>query len=289
MEIRKLKLFSHAKINFFLNVENARRNNGYHLIQTFMQKIDLCDSLNCSLAKAAPIILNDLNNKCDCPTENNIIFKAANILKQTFNIKSGAEISLEKNIPVCAGLGGGSANAATALISLVKLWGISISEDKLLELAAALGADVPFFIKADAALCEGFGEKVSPVPSKKYHLVLWNPNIPLSTAKVYNQFDKKLRPQKDVKNFLAAYSTANPKILAKEIWNNLAFAAEELMPELKSMKKECLENGALTAWVSGSGPTVISLCSDAVAADNFADKLIKNHPKHFIRVCYTLT
>jgi 4-diphosphocytidyl-2-C-methyl-D-erythritol kinase len=287
MQNKSIKILSPAKINWFLNVKNSA-HNGYHQLQTVMQKINLHDVIYIESIDENIIDFYDYNNKCFCLPEKNIIVKAALKLQNIFNVDSGLFISIEKNIPVCAGLGGGSSNAAAVLNALIKLWDIKISDDELNEIAASLGADVPFFLKTTAGLCEGIGEKINPLIPKKYNVVLWKQGSPLSTRDVYKQFDQKDRAQKNAGEFLDAYSSEHLLEMVNQIWNNLAFAAEELNPELRDMKNECLESGAVASWVSGSGPTVVSLCETADKAEELAGKLKQNHPVDFVCVCETL-
>ena len=287
MQNKSIKILSPAKINWFLNVKSSA-HNGYHQLQTVMQKINLYDVIYIESIDENIIDFYDYNNKCFCIPKKNIIVKAALKLKNIFNINSGLFISIEKNIPVCAGLGGGSSNAAAVLNALVKIWDLKISDNELNKIAVTLGADVPFFLKTTAGFCEGIGEKISPQIPKKYNVVLWNHGIPLSTRDVYNQFDQKDRAQKNAGEFLDAYSSEYLPQMANQIWNNLAFAATELNPKLSDMINECLGFGAVASWVSGSGPTVVSLCETADKAEKLAGKLKKNNSADFIYVCETL-
>jgi len=285
---KSIKTLSPAKINWFLNVGDSMPD-GYHQLQTFMQKISLYDIIHLESVDEDLIKFCDTDNKCFCPPEENIIVKAANKLKRLFNINSGINISIQKNIPVCAGLGGGSSNAASVLKALIKIWKIKISDNELNQIAASLGADVPFFLNTIAGLCEGIGEKIFPVQPKKHFLVLWNPGLPLATADVYKRFDCFKRKEKKSENFLSAYSLDDFKGIKDEIWNNLALAAEELLPILKNMRDESMESGAEASWVSGSGPTIVSLCKTERSAKNLAYKLMENYPDDFIYQCETIS
>jgi len=283
---QRSKVRCSAKINWFLNVEDLRSDE-YHQLQTFMQCVSIYDTIHLKSIDDDIIELIDYDNKCGCLPEHNIIVKAARKLKKIFNIKSGVSISIEKNIPVCAGLGGGSSNAAAVLKALISLWHINVSDNNLNKIAVSIGADVPFFLETNAGICEGIGEKIVKVKAKIYHLVLWNPDVQLSTISVYKQFDQKKRKRREICEFIKAYSSGDLSVIAKEIWNNLAFAAEELFPELKKMKETCVVNGAIASWISGSGPTVISLCADAGAAKKLADKLREENNTDFICECTT--
>ncbi len=236
----------------------------------------------------------DSHLKSGCLPENNIIFCAAEKLKKTFKINSGVRITVEKNIPVGAGLGGGSANAATTLHVLNSMWRINVQPEKLMELATELGADVPFFLnaysaKVATAFCSGIGENIYSISSCKFYVVLWNPGVHLSTAEVYNKFDEKKREKKSYDMFLKTYLSGKINDIAENIWNNLALAAEECLPELIDMKQKCIEFGAIKSWISGSGPTVISLCKTKEKAELLGAK-IRNiaDDNHFIHVGETI-
>ncbi|MCK5852207.1 4-(cytidine 5'-diphospho)-2-C-methyl-D-erythritol kinase [bacterium] len=280
------KIRCSAKINWFLNVENLM-SDGYHQLQTFMQRVDLYDTIHLKSIDDDIIELIDYDNKCGCLPKHNIIVKTTRKLKKIFNVKSGISISIEKNIPVCAGLGGGSSNAAAVLKALISLWSINVSDKDLNKIAASIGADVPFFLDTNAGICEGIGEKIVNVKAETYHLVLWNPRVQLSTISVYKQFDKKKRERREISKFIKAYSSGDLSEIAKEIWNNLAFASEELFPELKEMKNTCIDNGAITSWISGSGPTVVSLCANISASKDLAAKLREKNNTDFICECVT--
>ena len=289
----KFLIKSPAKINWFLNIEESR-DDGYHNLQTVMQLIDLYDNLSFEPLSERKIELIETGFKSGCLPKNNIIFSAAERLKKTFNVDFGVRITVNKSIPVGAGLGGGSANAAATLYVLNLMWGIDAQYEKLTTLATELGADVPFFLNAfftkkTAAFCSGIGEKISSISSQKFHVVLWNPGIHLSTADVYNKFDEKKRKTKLEETFLKAYSSGDTNAIAENIWNNLAFAAEESLPELIEMKIKCLELKALKSWVSGSGPTVISLCENKEKAELLAAELRGFSDKnHFVHQCETI-
>jgi 4-diphosphocytidyl-2-C-methyl-D-erythritol kinase len=191
---------------------------------------------------------------------------------------------------VGAGLGGGSSDAAAALRALVKLWELDIPRAELTRLAADLGADVPFFLSGPASFCTGIGEQIREISPQRYELVLWNPDATLSTADVYRRFDARSRPHRQAQACMAAYHRGDPYALAEQVWNNLAGASDECMPELAAMRAQCLDAGALAAWVSGSGPTIVSLCADARAARTCAAKLASLASRNAVIIqCHTLT
>ena len=157
--MKSIELKSRAKINLSIDVL-GKREDGYHLVEMIMQTIDLYDIIKITENKINEININ--SNSLDIPlNKNNIVYKAAKVLKDKFNIKNGLDIFIEKNIPVAAGMAGGSCNAAAVLVGLNKLWNLNLSEKELQEIGLTLGADVPFCISGNAALAQGIGEELT--------------------------------------------------------------------------------------------------------------------------------
>ena len=159
--MNSIELKSRAKINLSIDVL-GKRQDGYHLVEMIMQTIDLFDIIKIFSLNEDKIIIS--SNSKDIPTDSsNIVYKAVNLIKQEFSIKRGIEIYIEKNIPVAAGMAGGSSNAAAVLVGLNKLWNLDLSKNKLKELGLQLGADVPFCIEGGASLAENIGEKLTNI------------------------------------------------------------------------------------------------------------------------------
>jgi len=172
-----------AKINLFLHI-TGQRNDGYHQLQTVFQFLDYCDHLQFQVTKQPEIHL--LTSIAGVDDENNLIIRAAKLLQQHAGIKEGVEISLNKQLPMGGGLGGGSSNAATTLVALNDLWQCQLSNDKLALLGLTLGADIPVFIHGHAAWAEGVGEKLTPVsPSEPWYVVIV-PNCHVSTTEIFS-------------------------------------------------------------------------------------------------------
>jgi 4-diphosphocytidyl-2-C-methyl-D-erythritol kinase len=278
-----------AKINWFLNV-SAPRPDGYHELQTVMQRINLYDRLSVHMEEDGTIECIDAAGACGCEPADNILYRTASLLKERYAVPCGVSITVEKNIPVGAGLGGGSSDAAAVLGILASLWSLSIQPDDLSLLAAELGADIPFFLGPPAAFCTGIGETISRLVPQKFYLVLWKPAASLSTSQVYRQFDRKQRPELSPQDFLDAYADGDPAIVSRYIWNNLALAACECMPELNDMMEHCRNAGAVAVWVSGSGPTIVSLCENQAAAGQIYARINEAAaPEDFIHCARTLT
>lgn len=263
---------SNPKINWFLNVEPIR-SDGYHELQTVMQKIDIADLI---IIKGRPdrnIEISDINSKCGCPTIENIIYKAVKMMQSHYDIDEGLDISIQKEVPVAAGLGGGSANGAAIIKGLCERWSINPEQEVLRKIATQLGADVPFFLGKSPALCTGIGEIIEPLDSQRYHLVLWKSANPLSTIKVYQQFDQSPRPQKNIERFLKAYASNDIALVTDAIWNNLSLASLECMPQLQKMLDQCCAAGSQATWISGSGPTIVALASSRSSAIELKNKI----------------
>lgn len=172
-----------AKLNLFLHV-NGRRADGYHELQTLFQFVDFGDWLDVKVTDNPAIVLRS-NVAMDVAPEDNLIVKAAKSLQQASNCRLGAEIWLDKKLPMGGGLGGGSSDAATTLVALNALWQCGLSEDELAALGLKLGADVPVFIRGQAAFAEGVGEKLQPVEIDEHWYVVIAPDVHVATADVF--------------------------------------------------------------------------------------------------------
>jgi len=282
---KSITLKAFAKINLYLAV-TGKRADGYHDIESLMQKIDLADRIKLSIGNSG------IRLTCpgiDLPTdEGNLAYRAAASFLQATSHRGrsdamrGVDIVLEKKIPVAAGLGGGSSDAAAVLRGLNTLFGAELATADLLELAKRLGADVPFFIHAwPAAWATGIGEELSPAaPLANYHIVLVNPGIPVSTGWVYENF--------------ALTSACNPFILARGresvedrlhrrstvpdvLYNDLETVTIPHFPEIGLIKNELQQDGADGVLMSGSGPTVFGLFRDKVRAGRSYARFIKKY------------
>lgn len=177
---------SPAKLNLFLYI-TGRKENGYHELQTLFQFLDYGDWLKITVRQDSQIIL--LSELKNVATKDNLIYKAAMLLKQYSNCKLGADIQLYKHLPMGGGIGGGSSNAATTLLVLNRLWNLNLDLNTLTGIAVTLGADIPIFIQGYAAFAEGIGEKLTPAsPKEKWYLVA-KPPISIATADIFNDPD----------------------------------------------------------------------------------------------------
>ncbi|MFL2530975.1 MAG: 4-(cytidine 5'-diphospho)-2-C-methyl-D-erythritol kinase [Porticoccaceae bacterium] len=177
-----ISLPSPAKLNLFLHILD-RREDGYHNLQTLFQLLDYGDQLSFSINKQPEInVISDLK---DVKPQDNLVFKAARALQQTTNCSWGCEIQLAKKIPMGAGLGGGSSNAATTLVGLNSLWQCNLSHDQLAEIGSDLGADIPVFVKGLSAFAEGIGDKLTPISLNPIWYLVITPKIKVSTEQIF--------------------------------------------------------------------------------------------------------
>jgi 4-diphosphocytidyl-2-C-methyl-D-erythritol kinase len=252
-----LVLRASAKVNLVLEVL-GKRPDGYHELSTVMQAVDLFDRL--TVEAAATITLE--TSEPALPTDDrNLVVRAARLLQEAAGIKAGARIVLDKRIPLAAGLGGGSSDAAATLLGLNRLWGLRWRRERLVELAVKLGMDVPFFLGRGRALGTSRGEVLSALPGVGgYALVLVNPGMGLSTQEVYGRVPPGWRAESDgTKRMLDALKKRNVVRVAGALTNHLEHWVEPAMPVIGRMKAALFAAGALGAAMSGSGPTVFGL------------------------------
>ncbi len=271
-EINRISLKAPAKINLFLEIL-GKRDDGYHEIETVMQEIDLVDNLQFEeIQEGVRLNCNDKNIPSD---ENNLVCKAANLILNECGIRKGVLISLEKNIPVGAGLGGGSSDAAATLKALNLLWKIGLNDAELMEFAAKLGSDIPFFIKGKTALCSGRGEKITPieVKSEMNYLVIF-PHINISTATIYRNLKIDLTKKIiDVSFFLDALKHRKLADISKLLYNRLEEVIFATYPDLLDVKSALDHFDFCGLSVSGSGSAFFGLCKDKQQAEAIKSKI----------------
>ncbi len=263
-----LRLRAGAKVNLALEVL-GKREDGYHELATVLQAVDLSDLLTLEEDERIAIAVSDPGVPAG---EENLAWRAAQLLKDSAGIDRGVRITLEKRIPVAAGLGGGSSDAAAVLLGLNQLWEIGWPSSRLQELAVQLGMDVPFFLGGGRALGTGRRE---PLPSEgDLALVLVNPNFPLPTREVYG----RVRPEimgdgKKVAALAAALATGDVARVARSVYNGLERVVEPAYPLIAEMKRALRDAGALGCVMSGSGPTVVGVARSMPQARRIVDAL----------------
>jgi 4-diphosphocytidyl-2-C-methyl-D-erythritol kinase len=250
---KTVQLASPAKVNLMLRVLR-RRKDGYHDIKTIFQKISLHDTLGFALKRTGGVSIstNDLN----LPTgESNLVHRAALLVLNRSDYKGGVTVRIRKKIPIAAGLGGGSSNAATTLKALNQLLRLDLSGSELMSMGLKLGADVPFFLMKGSALGSGIGERLQEIQLPKLWYVLIYPNFEVSTASVYEKLIlTKMRFHYRIQKFFRT-----PKEIFYLLHNDLEKVVSREHPEINEMK-ECLNAaGASATLMSGSGPTVYGI------------------------------
>ncbi len=250
-------LTASAKVNLTFEVL-GRRPDGYHEIATVMQTVDLSDQL--VLEDAPSLVL--VTDAPGVPTDGrNLVMRAATLLQTAAGIDRGARIRLAKRIPAAAGLGGGSSDAAAALLGLNRLWGLRWGAERLAGLAVQLGMDVPFFLGRGRALATGRGERLKRLSGEgAYALVLVNPNVPLGTGEVYGRVTEAVFSDgSHATAMIRALARRNAAVVAASLYNGLEKVVEPACPVIGRMKAALLGAGALGAVMSGSGPTVFGI------------------------------
>jgi 4-diphosphocytidyl-2-C-methyl-D-erythritol kinase len=254
---RAIKVKSYAKINWALDVL-FKREDGYHELRTIYQTVSLHDNLIIGKTDGAiEIVCDDARVPCD---ETNLVYKAAVQLRQATGTESGARIEIEKRIPVAAGMGGGSSNAAATLLGLEKLWQVRLADSDRFNIAASLGSDVPLFLLGGTLLGVGRGEEVYPLEEIDCaHLLLVNPGIAVSTAAAYTSLRRLTReaaPRKIPFAFFAAKGIRELPLVARNDFEEVVLVTH---PEIAAVKERLQGLGAKPALMSGSGSTVFAV------------------------------
>jgi 4-diphosphocytidyl-2-C-methyl-D-erythritol kinase len=291
VSVRSIRVQSPAKINLFLEVL-GRRPDGFHEVRTLMQAIDVCDTLVIRKI-ASGVRLSSHSNGFPLNTSN-LSYRAAQLFLQANKIRSGVDIFCTKRIPLAGGLGGGSSNAACTLLGLNRLFRTRWSEERLLETAAKLGSDVPFFVRASLSLAIGKGSDIIPLERRlSFWVVLacpLGPVPPQKTASVYRAL--KIALTKDPRTFnitLAAIETKSVRDLSKSLFNRLEKVVLRRSPTARQLHRFMQRHGALGTLVSGAGPTVFSMVSGKRQGILLAEK-IRGHfgNKVWVRVVRSL-
>ena len=264
----KIQLKALAKINLGLDVLR-RREDGYHEVKMIMQTIGLHHDLEIRKTKTPGIQVK--TNLYYLPTnENNLVYKAAKLLMDEFQIQDGVSIQLKKRIPVAAGMAGGSSDGAAVLWGINQMYGLGLSMQALMERGVRLGADVPYCIQRGTALAEGIGEKLSVLPPMpKCTILIAKPGISVSTKFVYeNLHANDLKPEQhpDVDSMIEAMRQKDLGLLCSRMGNMLETVTIPAYPVINEIKRTMMDNGAIGSMMSGSGPTVFGIFDSPAAA-----------------------
>lgn len=262
-----------AKVNLGLDVLR-RREDGYHEVKMIMQTVDLFDRLTLKQQKEDEIRIR--TNQEELPTdEGNLIYRAAKLMKETFQIREGIEVELEKNIPIAAGMAGGSTDAAAVIVGMNRLFGLGLTMEEMQAVGVKIGADVPYCIQGGTALAEGIGEKLTRLPdAPDCWLVIAKPEINVSTKYVYEHLHaNQLEWHPDIDGMAEGIREGNLEAVAQRMGNVLETVTAGKYPVIEDMKHFLCKEGALNALMSGSGPTVFAVFEDETEARNAFDKM----------------
>lgn len=262
-----IKMKALAKINLGLDVVR-KREDGYHEVRMIMQTISLYDKIFIKKTKNTGIRVS--TNLYYLPNnENNLVYKAAKLLIDEFDIKNGVSMKLEKYIPVAAGMAGGSADAAAVLIGMNKLFGLGLSRKQLMDRGVSIGADVPYCIMRGTALAEGIGERLTKLkPLPKCYILIAKPGISVSTKFVYGNLKAdEIEKHPDIDGIIEAIDNADILSVAERLGNVLEDVTIREYPVIDELKQFMKDRGALNSLMSGSGPTVFGIFTDKDMAD----------------------
>ena len=273
----KLDIKALAKINIGLDVTGIRED-GYHEVKMIMQTVNLFDKITISKVKE-PGVSMTTNLKFLTVGDDNLCIKAAKLLIEEFNITEGITIALEKHIPVAAGMAGGSTDAAAILFGMNKMFKLGLSRKDLMDRGVKLGADVPYCIMRGTALAEGIGEVLSPLPPMvKCPVLIAKPGISVSTKQVYEAldscFDKVVHP--DIDGIIEDIKNQDLTAICSKMGNVLEDVTIPMHPVIADIKKCMMDNGAVGAMMSGSGPTVFGFFNDNKTAKTAKEALTKS-------------
>ena len=276
---------SFAKINISLDIL-SKREDGYHELDSVMLPIELHDSILISPLKYSVenfITADDFSNGLD---HYNLATQAINALSDKYHFSTKFRIYIHKNIPMQAGLGGGSSNAAFTMKAVNQMLNLGISDEELIQIATPLGADIPFFIPCVPSRCNGIGEKLTPIEIKNnYYVLIVKPSSGCSTKEVFKIVDSKEFKHVDIESVIKALREGDDELLANSIGNSLEDAAIELVPEIKQIKDTLKQRGFKIVLMSGSGSSVYAMSTDYKALKKTA-KDLEDH--YFVEVCKVL-
>ncbi|WP_294388356.1 4-(cytidine 5'-diphospho)-2-C-methyl-D-erythritol kinase [uncultured Clostridium sp.] len=277
-----MKIKAYAKINISLDIVGKRESDGYHLLKMIMQNIDLYDEISIEKQKEGITISC---NKNYVPTDSrNLAYKAASLFKETYNIDDGVHIDIVKNIPVSAGLAGGSTDAAAVLKLMNKIFEVNASDEELMNIGLKLGADIPYCINGGTALCEGIGEKITTLqPFKDKILVLVKPSFGVSTKEVYKSFNlDRVRVHPKTDSLIEAMENDDLYYVANNMKNLLENVTLRKHNILIKIKEEMNRYGAVGSMMSGSGPSVFAFFDDMLKAQRCYEKMKESYKEVFL-------
>lgn len=261
-----------AKINLGLDVV-GRLENGYHQVRMIMQTVGIYDELTLERTASGIIVTTDCG---ELPTdENNLVYKAAKLMKEHYGISQGLRIHLKKKIPIAAGMAGGSTDAAAAMKGINRLFDLGCTLEELVELGVAIGADVPYCVMGGTALAEGIGEKLTAlVPAPDCYVLVAKPDINVSTKYVYEHLDAAgIKKHPDIDGMAAAIEAGSLQGILDRMENVLESVTVKAYPVIRTLKNRLKELGAVNSLMSGSGPTVFGIFIEKETAQRAYDQI----------------
>ena len=275
---------AYAKINIGLDIV-GKTDNGYHLLNSIMQQVDLYDVITVSREDEDGYSITIDSNNHDIPLdETNLAYKAADILMKEYKLSGKVSIYIDKHIPMAAGMAGGSTDGAAVLELINELYELGLSKDELKSIGVKLGADIPFCIEGKGAICQGIGEIMTPLGTAPDMAVLIaKPPISISTKYVYTHLKLDSVTHPDMDKVITAYKSGDLKTIADSMGNVLESVSEKENEIITSLKASMLEEGAVGSLMSGSGPTVFGLFEDMTLASKAGEKMKEKYPDVFIQ------
>ncbi len=274
----RLRLKAYAKINLGLDVL-GRLSNGYHEVKMVMQTVDIYDELSFEKIPEGIEIVTDCG---ELPLdENNLIYKAIRLMQETYRVTGGVRVELQKNIPIAAGMAGGSTDAACALRAMNILFQLGATDAELQNLGVKIGADVPYCVCGGTVLAEGIGEKLTPLKAvPDCCLLVAKPNINVSSKYVYEHLDAMtIQTHPDIDGMVDAINRGDFGKIVGCMGNVLENVTIEAHPVIARIKEQMCQNGAINSMMSGSGPTVFGIYAEEGAAQRAYGKIEKLIPE----------
>lgn len=274
-----MSIFANAKVNLYLDIV-SKRSDGYHNIETIFQEITLCDILDIEVTDSG------FQLTCNIPeleNDDNLLKKAYDMLKPSFEEEFGVQVHLEKLVPFGAGLGGGSSDCANFMLALKTISGADISDAELVKIGAKLGADVPFFLQGGTAIGRGIGDELEKIPVNfGFPMLLVNPGIHVSTKDAYSGCVLGGGSDKFTK-ILSGLKSGDVVRVAENLFNGFEQTVFQKFPEIQELRDLIKGSGALGSAMSGSGSTCFGIFENTDSARNAAERISKNK-KYFTKV-----
>lgn len=270
--MNEYQIKAYAKINLGLDVVR-RLENGYHEVKMIMQTVNIYDELAFEKTDGEIILTTDSG---ELPLdENNLIYKAVRLMQDTYGISEGVKVHLQKNIPIAAGMAGGSTDAAAAMIAMKELFSLEVTKDDLMKLGVKIGADVPYCIMGGTALAEGIGEKLTALTKAPVcYLVVAKPDINVSTKFVYEHLDAAgVQKHPDIDGMVEAIKQGDLQGITKRMENVLETVTIPAHPIIATIKEKMLDAGAMNSLMSGSGPTVFGIFTEYEKAQQAYERI----------------